>query len=180
MAANPVVEAYANYLAATANLLRAINQEKVYRIISGKKLWVPSAEVFTAQNLNWEDVQDTSETEINSFPTARLIRTAGDSKVYFIIDNGFKKWIRTAEIFNSYSGNRWEDIVDVDSEIVESFQGVELMRLIGGVKVYKLEGNTKRWIRTAEAFSRYNFNWNKIISMNQLELDYYVEGEGIK
>jgi len=180
VAADPVVEAYANYLAATANLLRAIDQEKVYRIISGKKLWVPSAEAFTAQNLNWEDVQETSEAEVNSLPTARLIRSEGDPKVYFITDNGFKKWIRTAEIFNSYSGNKWEDIVDVVSEIVESFQAVELMRLQGGTKVYKLEGSTKRWIRTTDAFDRYNFDWKKIVSMNQLELNYYTEGESIE
>ena len=177
---NPVIEAYADYLAATANLLRAINQEKVYRILSGKKLWVPSAEAFTAQNLSWEDVQETSEAEVNSLPTVRLIRSEGDPKVYFITDNGFKKWIRTAEIFNSYSGNRWEDVVDVVSEIVESFQAVELIRLHGGTKVYKLEGNTKRWIRTTDVFARYNFNWKKIVSMNQLEINYYTEGESIE
>jgi len=175
VAADPVVEAYASYLAATANLLRAINQEKVYRIVSGKKLWVPSSEAFTVQKLDWKDVQEATETEVDSYPTARLIRGEDDSKVYFITDNGFRKWIRTEEIFNSYSDNKWEDVVDVGSDVIESFQGVELMRLHGGVKVYKLEESTKRWIKTAEAFNRNKFDWNKIVSVNQTELDIYTE-----
>ena len=76
--------------------------------------------------------------------------------------------------------NNWADVLNVDPEIVASLQDVFLIKLEGTLKVYKLEDDKKRWIKTAEAFARLNFDWNLIAPVNQTELDSYTEESAIE
>jgi hypothetical protein len=174
-----VVNAYAEYLETQAKLLRAIGQNKVYRIIGNKRLWVPTISAFNAQGLKWEGIEDKAETEVNQYPRAKLLRASGDKKVYYITDSGLKRHIPTADIFSSY-GNKWEDVVEVEEEVVNSYKNSDLIRKEGGAKVYKLENGTKRWIKTINAFNRLRYNWSNIAPVNETELNTYSEGEPIE
>lgn len=177
---DPVLDAYADYLTAQANLIKALNDSRVYRVIEGKKLWVPSQDAFQSQKLNWNDVEETQAKEVESYPTANLIRAKNDAKVYFISESGFKKWIPSAEIFNSYTQNKWENIVEVEESVVDSFGEINLIRLHGGTKVYKLERGTKRWVKTEEVFEKLALDWSRIVSVNQTEFAIYIEGKVIE
>jgi hypothetical protein len=170
-----VIQAYSDYLQATANLLRAIGQQKVYRVINDKILWVPTITAFNTQGLKWEDIQNVNESTINQYSRLKLVRVKGDPKVYYLTESGLKRWIPTAEIFNSYN-NKWEDVAELESKDVNGYVDNALIKLENELKVYKLENGKKRWIKTIEAFNRLGLDWNKIAPVNRAEFDYYPEG----
>jgi hypothetical protein len=88
--------------------------------------------------------------------------------------------IPSPEVFNSYNDNKWEDIIEVSQTEINSYPINNLIRLENGIKVYKLENYTKRWITTAEVFNRLKYDWTEIAPANQIELDYYLERVAIR
>ena len=162
----------------TAKLLRATGHHKVYRIINGKRLWVPTISAFNAQGLKWDEIGDVNQTEVEKYPTVKLIKAENDDRVFYITDSGLKKHIINTEVFNSYD-NRWEDVVEVSSETINSLDTVNLFRNENENKVYKIEGNEKKWIKTAEVFNRMGYDWNKIVSVNTIEINAYSTGAKI-
>lgn len=111
---------------------------------------------------------------------SRLARIKGDTRVYYITDRGLKKWIRNEEIFRSYKNNKWENVVVVSPQDLDIYPDVSLIRHGGDKKVYRIEGNIKRWIKTAAAFEGLGYDWNEILSVNKTEFDFYGEGPQIE
>jgi len=176
---SPVLNAYADYLEAEASLVRAIGHQRVYRIVNRKRLWIPTITAFNAQGLKWEDIEDIGETIVNQYPRLKLTRATNDPKIYYLTENGLKRWIPTIEIFNSYN-NKWEDVIELSLTELNAYPDSILIRLEGGTKVYKLENGKKRWIRTAQALNRLKYDWAKIVPVNSIELNYYIEGKVIE
>lgn len=86
-----------------------------------------------------------------------------------------KKHIPNPEVFESYD-NKWEDVVEVDGEVTASLETVDLIKDEKGLNVYKIEGSTKKLIKSPEAFDRNKFNWTKIAPVNDVELDAFADG----
>ena len=83
------------------------------------------------------------------------------------------------EVFYSY-GNQLTDIVNITSDELNAYPDSNLIRAEQGTRVYKLENNQKRWIKTAEAFNRLNYDWNKIAPVNGVEFNVYASGAVIE
>ena len=96
-----------------AKLLRATGDRKVYYLTeSGMVRHIPSPEVFNSYGNNWEDIFEVSPDELNTYEPNSLIRAEGDCKVY-LLENGKKRWIQTAEEFNN-RGYDWSKIAPVN------------------------------------------------------------------
>jgi len=171
-ASKEVVDAYADYFEETAQLLRAVGHNRVYRVFNGKVLWIPTISAFNSQGLKWNDVQNTGETDMDKYPKIKLIKGEDDNRVFYITNSGMKKHLINTEVFNSYN-NKHSDVVKVDSEIINSFDTVNLFKDKEGNRVYKIEGNKKKWIKTAEAFERQKYDWSEVVSVNNVELNAY-------
>lgn len=169
-----VVNAYADYLEATAKLLRAVGHNRVYRVVNGRVLWVPTISAFNAQGLKWDNIEEAPDKELEKYSKIKLIKEKGDDKIFYITNSGMKKHIINTEVFNSYN-NKYSDVMEVDSEVVNSFNTANLFKDENGNKIYKIEGNKKIWIKSAKAFDKRNFNWNKIVPANNVELNAYVD-----
>ena len=169
-----VVDAYADYFEAMAKLLRASGHNRVYRVFNGKVLWIPTISAFNSQGLKWDDVQNASETDIDKYPKIKLIKAEGDDKIFYITNSGMKKHILTTEVFNSYN-NKYSDVMEVDFEVINSLETVNLLKDENRNKVYKIEGNKKLWIKSAEAFNRNKFDWNKVAPANDTELNVFED-----
>ncbi|MBI1888401.1 MAG: hypothetical protein HYS15_00470 [Candidatus Spechtbacteria bacterium] len=159
----------------TRPLVRAKNTSAVYEIIHGKKRLIATQEVFSSLGLDWNDVAEVAPAELSLYRDAKLLRASDDARVYFITDKGLRKWIRNLEIFNSYV-NSWNDVVVVSKKDLDIYPDVELIRLEGSDKVYKLEDTTKRWIKNAVAFHRIGYDWNSVVSVNKTEFEFYKDG----
>ncbi len=55
-----------------------------------------------------------------------------------------------------------------------------LMRAHGDGKIYSVSGGTRHWIRTAEIFNAYRFNWRAVKEVSQKELNAYQDVRVIK
>ncbi len=98
-----------------------------------------------------------------------LIRYANDPKVY-VLENGQKRWIQTAEDFSKL-GYNWDSVTLVPS--TESYTtgavktpsaqaAVTLIRYANDPRVYVIENSQKRWIQTAQDFTKLGYNWSDV------------------
>ncbi len=103
-----------------AKLLRAENDQKVYYITEGGlKRHIPNIETFNSYGNLWRDVVVVKDFELSAIADNQLIRQTGDSKVYKL-ENGQKRWIKTAEAFNRL-GLNWAQIAPVNSVEINSY-----------------------------------------------------------
>lgn len=150
---------------------------KVYRIVNGKKVWVPTIAAFNAQGLKWEEVSS-QISDSSSYTESKLVKDS-EGNIYFITSNGKKKLIINTEVFNSY-GNKTEDIVEVSDEFLDSIETVKLVREKNSNKVYLLTGQTKQWIKNIQAFKKLGLKWEDIDTVNSTEINAYPEGTAIE
>lgn len=116
-----------------------------------------------------------------------LIKTNGNNKVY-LIENGKKRWITSSLAFIS-NGFSWSDITMINDEEMGLYPNgtdVDIKNLPvadnslvkgSNPQVYLIEESKRRWIRDEQAFMAYNFDWTKIVTISDLELLSYPEGE---
>jgi len=115
-----------------------------------------------------------------------LIKTTDSLDVYIVKIIGtekFKRLILNPEIFNQYGHLKWENIKSVEQSTIDEYTTSDLVRAIGDDKVYKLypNGDTgeKRWVKTADDFLGFGYNWNAIYMINTFERDFYSTGEDL-
>lgn len=116
-----------------------------------------------------------------------MIRARGDIDVYIVKYVGvkkFKRLILSPSVFNNYGHLKWSDIRDIDQSVVNAFTTSELVRAVGDEKVYKLypsgDSGQKRWIKTADVFSRLGYDANAIYEINSFDRDSYVTGSDLE
>lgn len=159
----------------SSTLIMALGDHRVYEIKNGKRHWIPNPDVFNHYRFNWQSIQVVSQQTMDAYARAKLLRTEGDEKVYYLTESGMIRHIPSPQVFESY-GNKWEDIFLVSGYEIGAYERNTLIRAAGDYKVYFLENGRKRWIKTAEAFNRYRYDWSKIAPVNQTEINAYPEG----
>jgi len=108
-----------------AKLIRATGDKKVYYLTeSGMVRHIPSPEVFNSYGNNWEDIFEVSPDELRTYEPNSLIRAEGDFKVY-LLENGTKRWIQTAEEFNT-KGYDWSKIAPVNQTEINFYPQAQL------------------------------------------------------
>ena len=164
---------------ALPRIIKFADNPRVYTVVDGQIKWIPNPTVFNSLGLDWKKIEQKPTAELKNYRRAALLRAKNDPKVYYITEAGKKRWVPTAEVFNSYN-NKWQDIIEVEGLELDAISNVKLIRKINDPKVYKLENGQKRWIETYEAFSRNNFKMEEVAPVNQTELNTWPEGEGVK
>jgi len=168
-----------SYETIDSGLLQFAGDSKIYRIVKGRLLWIPTIEIFNRQNLYWEDVQKKSKIERNKYVVTRLIKSVDDDRIFYINSAGLKKHIINTEVFNLYN-NRYEDVVEVNAETLNSFETVAFFKGVYDNKVYKIVGNTKVWMKTSDAFIKAGGDWSKIAEVNANELSVYKDAGSLE
>jgi hypothetical protein len=122
-----------------------------------------------------------------SLPDGALIRANGGIDVYIVKYMGtkmFKRLILSPSVFNSYQHLKWSNVMDVDQSVLDSFTTSNLVRAVNDPKVYELypAGDTgqKRWIETADVFTRLGLDWDSVYEINQVDRDSYVTGDPLE
>ena len=157
------------------NLIRAINDYKVYLIVQGIKRHIPNPEIFINYGFEWNDIKDVNQETINQYKTSLLIKETGKDKVYYLCPiRKIKRWLRSPEIFNSYN-NKWEDIQVISKYEMDSYPISNLIKLNNDNDVYLIEGNKKRLIKSAEEFERLELDWGRVMGVGGVEWGWYGE-----
>lgn len=111
-----------------------------------------------------------------------LVRGKGDTKVY-VLKNGSRRWIPSPEIFAGYGHLRWQDIIDVEPDVLNTFQESRLIRFRGDYRVYEIsqDAQEKRWLDiTSKEFDASGRRWDTIFEVNRNEFDRYRIGESLR
>jgi hypothetical protein len=165
-------------------LYRMEGSPRVYVIKNKKKHWIQTPKEFNAAGYNWGKVKVVSPETLEEYPddeetsTIELLRAVGSYKVYKI-DNGKKRWIKTAGEFNA-AGYKWKNIKEVSPEALASYQNEvlsELLRAVGDYKVYKLKGGKKYWVRTIGEFNAAGYKWEDVEEVTAETLDDYPNSD---
>ena len=107
-------------------------------------------------------------------------RAKNDYKVY-VIKGRYKRWIQRAEIFNAYGHLHWEDVIEVEPEILDAYQTSWLIRAKNDYKVYEVTpSGVKRWLNmTPSEFEKSGRKWEMVYIVNDFERDFYHTGKEI-
>ncbi|MEK7520283.1 MAG: cohesin domain-containing protein [Patescibacteria group bacterium] len=111
-----------------------------------------------------------------------LVKTADNETVYYITPQGLKKPIPNGEVFASYAGNRWANVLTVSQEQLTMHKTVRAIRLIGTTKTYLIDplALTKQWVRTDAALASLGISPEDVVSVNRTEFAAYKEGKQIQ
>ena len=174
-----VKEVSASDTAATksAALFRVPGDDSVYVVKGRNVLHVPTPEALAAWGYDWSDVVSVKSKDRTGFKTITLARGEGDDKVY-VLGSGAKRHIPNPDIFND-SGYDWSEIIEVTAKELKEFVKTQLIRGAGTSKVWKINGNVRQWVKTAEVFEALGLNWAHIMEVAQKELDAYTPGSDI-
>ncbi|PIS35461.1 MAG: hypothetical protein COT36_02290, partial [Parcubacteria group bacterium CG08_land_8_20_14_0_20_38_56] len=96
-----------------------------------------------------------------------------------VVGKGLVRHVPNPEVFNSYNFS-WGDIITVSPTELKEYGQANLIRGIGEAKVYLVENGKKRWVETAEIFTKKSYDWLKIVEINEIELKAYPTGSNIK
>jgi len=125
--------------------------------------------------------------QATSFNDGTLIKGLSD-KVY-VIENGLKRWIKTADIFNGL-GYSWANIKHVSEQMLsDTPPGKDLTgnyrypdgALIRGIgpKIYLIEQGERRWIPSPEIFESGGFRWENVIQIADKIINRIKEGSNL-
>lgn len=160
------------------NLIRRSGDTSVYLVVNGIRRHIPNPDVFNGYGFDWNDVKDVEQDVVDKYQEAYLIRASKDPNVYYI-HNGVRKLIPNMDIFRSY-GDRVEDVQIVSMTERDAYPITNLIRLASSVDVYLIEGSVKRRVPSVAVFNQHGFDWARVISINQIEFDYYQTGTDVR
>ncbi len=122
-----------------------------------------------------------------AFGEGMLIK--GLSNEVYVIENGLKRWIKTADIFNKF-GYSWTNIKSVSEDLLNNAPpGKDITNTYNypdgtlikgsGHPVYLVEKGLKRWIPNPQIFEARAFKWQNIIQAEDKILDKIKKGDDI-
>lgn len=112
--------------------------------------------------------QSTSPVHINGYS---LVKTSSNSDIYALYANTKRK-IRSIDTFNSYDWAN-QKVTTVSQASLDSISDTKLIKTPDNPNVYILEKGFKRLLASVEIFNSYSLDWNKVVTMNQYEMDSY-------
>lgn len=176
----PLIIPVATATAGLATPLRFSNNPgRIYLPLGKRLLWIPDQTVFLGLGLTPRTVRTLPAYRFSAYRVTRLLRAENDNRVYYLNDQGRKHIIPSEEVFLSYN-NRWDDIATVPLAVLNAYPESLLLKSPIDAKIYLLENSRKRWIKTAEAFTRNGYDWNNVSSVNPAELNSYPDGAVIE
>ncbi len=178
-------------------LVKLPNDPKIYVIINCKRYWVKTAKEFQRRGYKWENIKITTDDELNALPEdsgnaqdikeGAIIRANGDVDIYivkYIGNKKFKRLILNPSVFRSYGHLRWEDVIGVEKETVNSFTTSNLVRNARTGRIYRLTANgdngIRRHFRSISVMQRLGHDLDAVYEINETDERSYEQGEDFK
>ncbi len=113
----------------------------------------------------------------NTVPDGATIKTANNPDVYIVkYNNGkqFRRLVLNPQVFESYGHLKWENIVIVAPEVMNSYTISNIVRVESDPKVYALAPNgdsgSKSWLNVAAAdFIAVGGDWDSVYIINAID-----------
>ena len=178
-------------------LIKLPNDPKIYIINNCQRYWIRTSEEFKREGYKWENVKETTTDVINSLSEVSelaqdiqegaIIRAIGDIDIYivkYIGNKKFKRLILNPSVFRSYGHLRWEDVIEVEKETVNSFTTSSLVRNARTGRIYRLTANgdngIRRHFRSISVMQRLGHDLDAVYEINETDENSYIQGEDLE
>jgi len=156
------------------NLVSVPNSNEIYELVNGQKHVFPSLAVFYDYGYTLDMVQPITQTQLDKYPRADLIKIQGNSAVYYLTEGGMvRPVINTKKIFDFY-GDRPEDIITISRKEFNFYPANQYIYQESPLNrdVFQINGNGKRYL-TPMAVARLGIRANQVAPVSKSELDFY-------
>lgn len=174
-------------------LIKVPNDPKIYVIKNCEKYWIRTAKEFKRKGYKWENVKISTSDIIDSLPEGQdikegaIIRTIGDVDIYivkYIGNKKFKRLILNPSVFRSYGHLRWEDVIEVEEETVNSFATSSLVRNANTGRIYSLtvdgDSGMRRHFKNIGAMQRLGYDLDAVYEINEVDENSYAQGKDLE
>ena len=151
----------------TGTLLKG-SGPKIYHIVDGAKLWIPSEEEFLALGFAWSAVKNVDDRYLSQIATApqdgSLLKERSTPKVHLVLGGcGFA--FSSEESFTNL-GYKWADVRTVADGTLRRLRRCPrdgtLLKESDKAEVYIAWCSELRWVRSEERFNALGLDWNAI------------------
>lgn len=156
---------------------------KVYSIVSNMYFYITSPASFYEYGYEWGDVKNIDAGTLNKYSRVKLVTAPDNSAVYYLYKrNGriSKIKIPSPTVFNSYAGNKWENVVKISRLDIDAYPNVKLVKAQNDTAVYYLDENNVKHYVSYDIFVKKEFSFGEVMEVNGVHLDSYKMGEGLK
>lgn len=163
---------------ASGTLLKVKGDLTIWLIENGKRKGIPSASILESK-YRWEDVVEILSSSVLSeyavgenakYPDGTLIKGSNNT-VYVVADNGQKRGITSAKVFEGL-GYKWENIVTVSDAEIGAYSTADAVAsadthpngalINDNGTIYQIINGRRRGIPTPNVFETNRFNWNNV------------------
>lgn len=175
--ANIVVagDEFSLYTNSTA-LLKTYASPDIYTIMNGQRHFISSPASFNEYGYDWMKVRTVSQTELEKYPRARLIKSGTGNTIYYLFQKPEGQWLKinlgSPSVFASYPANYWGNVISVTQLDVDSYPDVKLIKTKDSSEIYYLENN-ERHVISNETFIKRGYNKYEICEVNNTHLESY-------
>ncbi|MDP3244745.1 MAG: hypothetical protein Q8M83_03770 [bacterium] len=152
---------------------------QVWHITDNKKVAMSSPNLVSQLGYALTSLKKVSQDWLNKYTRANLIKATDSSDIFYLNSRNEKRHIPTWQAFVDY-GFKLTNVASVTSQEIVAYTDANLVKLKNDNKIWKLDGNVKRYIPSPEIFKAYGFSWNKIDTINWSEYIAYPEGAALK
>jgi hypothetical protein len=181
---------------ADGTIVQEEGKPEVYVIENGEKKHIQDPKAFVSLGYSWNNIVKVKPGILGLYrkgaplksnsthPEGALIRVAGTPTVY-LIKGGRRVPIPSIQLFNAYRFD-WNKVLVVSERQKNKFKQGNILKYPDGSllrspsgKVYKIDQRKKRWIRSGDDFKKAGYRQDKIIDVNDNEIDSFEEGNDI-
>jgi len=182
-----VLGAFSYIYSPATQLIKIEGSSRVYAVLKPSpdsssvfKHWLKSPVIFQTYGYRFSDIKTLSQVNFDAIPSIKLAKSHSDSAVYYVdAKRDIKLHIPTADIFNSYSSNKWDDILILNQQDLDSIVTSNLIKLSGNSRVYLIEDGYRRPIMSPDVFNRLVLSWDHIVEINEIHFQSIPEGQQI-
>jgi len=172
-----------SYFTLSEGLYKFEGNSSVFTVLAGKKYYITSSNSFLDYGYKWEDIKIIKAGELENIQRVKLVKSSDKSTVYYLYEGAderlFKMNIPSSEVFESYSGNKWDDIVNISQIDINNYPDVKLIKVAGNSDIYFLDNNIKKLV-SQDVFKAKGFSQSEVFTVNQKHLDSYPTGYALK
>jgi len=166
------------------SLYKTANSPDIWAILeTGQKHYITSPSAFNKYQCDWSAIRTVSQTTLDSYANANLVRTIDDPVIYHLFQRPDHKWLKinipSPTVFVSYSDNYWGNVARVDVLDVQAYPQAQLITAEDDSNIYLIEGNRKRQFKSTEIFNQSGYDFAEVVELNQIHLDSFENGSVI-
>ncbi|MCK5358341.1 MAG: hypothetical protein KAJ48_08090, partial [Elusimicrobiales bacterium] len=167
----------------SSGLFRALESPDVYTIMNNQRHYISSPDSFNTYAYRWEEIKMTSQSRLEKYPRARLIKSPDKAAIYYLYQRPENQWLKIAlnspTVFISYPENYWGNVITVTEQDVNSYPDARFIKTEDNKDIYYLKNNIRHLI-SREVFDREGYNPHEAAIVNQVHMDSYLLSDPVK